>query len=179
LARLGHRGEQATTALAMSGQPVCAGAGSAKVAGPSRSKRSRACAWSSVTTKFSSTTAPRRAPLSAEELDQFARAIRPDAEARVEIETLDGARVIVVRAVKRVGKPDACGSVLAGLSRRESEVARLVAAGLTNAEIAARLGIRLGTVKDHVHRILGRLGVRSRQGIVALVMSKDGRAAGG
>jgi len=48
------------------------------------------------------------------------------------------------------------------LSDRELEVLRLVAAGLSNREIAAKLILSLGTVKSHVHNIYGKLGVRNR-----------------
>ncbi|SDE32086.1 response regulator [Glycomyces harbinensis] len=48
------------------------------------------------------------------------------------------------------------------LSDREIEVLRLVAAGATNREIAARLYLSEGTVKNHVSRILARLGLRDR-----------------
>lgn len=48
------------------------------------------------------------------------------------------------------------------LSRRERDVARLVAAGMTNRQIAERLFISSRTVDGHVERIRGRLGVRSR-----------------
>lgn len=116
--------------------------------------------------------AGRRPMLSAEELDAFARQIRPDATARIEIEWLDSEPVIVVRATSRV----APGPTLAALSARELEVAQLIAQGLTNAAIAARLGIHVGTVKDHVHRILERLGVSSRQHVVALVVADLERA---
>jgi hypothetical protein len=43
-----------------------------------------------------------RPALTAAELDAFAREIRPDAEARIEIERLEGEPMVVVRAVKRV-----------------------------------------------------------------------------
>jgi two-component system NarL family response regulator len=48
------------------------------------------------------------------------------------------------------------------LSRREIEVLRLIATGLDNNEIAAELGISLSTVKNHVSRILWKLGVGNR-----------------
>ncbi len=48
------------------------------------------------------------------------------------------------------------------LSEREIEVLRLVTAGLSNREIAARLYISLGTAKSHVHNLCGKLGVRNR-----------------
>ncbi|QFG22753.1 response regulator transcription factor [Actinomadura sp. WMMB 499] len=48
------------------------------------------------------------------------------------------------------------------LSGREVEVLRLIAAGATNREIAARLFLSEGTVKNHISRILTRLGLRDR-----------------
>ena len=48
------------------------------------------------------------------------------------------------------------------LSRREQEVLSLVAGGLSNAEIAARLYISVKTAGHHVSNILTKLGVRSR-----------------
>lgn len=54
-----------------------------------------------------------------------------------------------------------------GLSAREREVAGLVAVGLRNRDIALALGITVGTVKDHVHRVLTKSGLDSRAGIAA------------
>ncbi|MEU4202844.1 response regulator transcription factor [Streptomyces sp. NPDC045470] len=48
------------------------------------------------------------------------------------------------------------------LSPREIDILRLVAQGRTNREIAAQLHLSEGTVKNHVSRILGRLGLRDR-----------------
>ncbi len=48
------------------------------------------------------------------------------------------------------------------LTRRQQEVAGLVAQGLTNAEIARRLVLTPGTVASHMEHILRRLNLRSR-----------------
>ena len=49
------------------------------------------------------------------------------------------------------------------LTSRELEVLQFISEGLTNQEIASRLVVEVGTVKNHVHRILEKLNVRSRQ----------------
>jgi DNA-binding CsgD family transcriptional regulator len=55
-----------------------------------------------------------------------------------------------------------------GLSAREIEVARLVSSGLSNQEVAEKLGVSYFTARNHVERLLAKLGVgnRSRVGVV-------------
>ena len=57
------------------------------------------------------------------------------------------------------------------LTPAERSVADLVARGLTNPEIAARLGVSAGTIKDHVSSALRKLGVRTRAELAAAVSS--------
>ena len=56
-----------------------------------------------------------------------------------------------------------------GLTPRQTQVLRLLAAGKPNAAIAAELGISTATVSKHLERIYGRLGVRTRTQALALV----------
>src|SRR5439155_9594276 len=55
---------------------------------------------------------------------------------------------------------------LKGLTDREVEVMRLIARGLPNGDIAARLYLAEATVKTHVVHILSKLGVRDRSQVV-------------
>jgi DNA-binding NarL/FixJ family response regulator len=75
------------------------------------------------------------------------------------------APAVTRRVIARFGgepRTTADPQAIAGLTDREAEVLRLVAAGLSNAEIAERIFVGEATVKTHVSNVLLKLGVRDR-----------------
>ena len=87
------------------------------------------------------------------------------ASARSELDALGADRDADAAAalMRSLGVKAAAGPRRRGdLSRRETEVLRLLGEGLSNAEIAERLFISPKTAEHHVSRIYARLGVRSR-----------------
>jgi DNA-binding NarL/FixJ family response regulator len=68
-----------------------------------------------------------------------------------------GEQYVPPQVAMRIGE-----RMLAQLSPREMEVLTLVAKGLSNKEIAAQLGLVVGTVKIHVANIFSKLGVSDR-----------------
>jgi DNA-binding NarL/FixJ family response regulator len=77
-------------------------------------------------------------------------------------------RRLIERYATRDGRAPTLHRDLSGLTPRELEVLRLLARGLSNAELAARLQLSDATVKTHIARILSKLQLRDRaQAIVA------------
>jgi DNA-binding CsgD family transcriptional regulator len=99
-------------------------------------------------------------------------AVEPTREALAALDGLgaEPAAAIVRRRLRKMGVsrvprgPQAAARVNpAGLTDRQVETLRLVAAGLSNAEIGQRLGVSVRTVDHHVSAVLQRLGVASRR----------------
>ena len=77
-------------------------------------------------------------------------------------------RRLVERFVSRAPAGEGLPPGFAELTAREVEVARLIARGRSNAEIAAELFLSEATVKTHVGRVMAKLGVRDRVGVVVM-----------
>ena len=80
-------------------------------------------------------------------------------------------RWIAEFAAKPVREPTADPAVLRELTRREREVLSCLGEGLSNAAVAERLDMAEATVKTHVSRLLGKLGLRSR--VQAAVLAQE------
>jgi DNA-binding NarL/FixJ family response regulator len=74
---------------------------------------------------------------------------------------------VTVRLLRQLAPVGGADAAVGRLSQRELDIARNVARGRTNQEIAAELFISLSTVKTHITRIQGKLGVRNRVEIAA------------
>jgi DNA-binding NarL/FixJ family response regulator len=93
--------------------------------------------------------------------DQLIGAVRSIASGNALIDPVITRRLIG-RFAHAVRPPALQPDQLKGLTTRELDVLRLVARGLTNAEIADELVVEESTVKTHVSRILLKLGLRDR-----------------
>jgi DNA-binding NarL/FixJ family response regulator len=93
--------------------------------------------------------------------EQLVEAVRAVAAGEGVLATSVTRRVIGELARRSPSEPSP-PAVLEELTARELEVLRLVARGLSNAEIAEELVITPGTAKTHVSRILMKLGLRDR-----------------
>lgn len=60
-----------------------------------------------------------------------------------------------------------------GLTRREQQLVQMISTGLTNKEIATRLNIAEQTVKNHIHRMLRKLGASDRLGAVEMCRTRQ------
>jgi DNA-binding NarL/FixJ family response regulator len=77
-------------------------------------------------------------------------------------------RRLITDIASRPERPSADGQALSGLTNRERDVMALVAEGLSNDEIAARLYLSPLTAKTHVSRIMTKLNARDRAQLVVI-----------
>ncbi|MFB7825694.1 LuxR C-terminal-related transcriptional regulator [Streptomyces hydrogenans] len=81
-----------------------------------------------------------------------------------------------LRATGAAGGRPAEPSALAGLTPQQQRIARLVAGGATNQEVAARLSLSPRTVDHHLRGVYARLQIRSRVELSALMAEAEARA---
>jgi DNA-binding NarL/FixJ family response regulator len=76
-------------------------------------------------------------------------------------------RRLIEAATRGRGRGTPPTELVAGLTAREIEVLRLIAAGLSNTEIARRLVVSEATVKTHVNHVFAKANLRDRAQAVA------------
>ncbi|GAA4188552.1 LuxR family transcriptional regulator [Gryllotalpicola kribbensis] len=117
--------------------------------------------------------------LALEQLEQAAAVFRTLKASTYLLRTLESMDALVDGPVPEGGAAPAAAPLsesadLAELTAREREVALAVAGGLTNREVAELLYVSVTTVNFHVRNILGKLGLRSRRELRAIVHRGEG-----
>ncbi|MCX4754590.1 response regulator [Kitasatospora purpeofusca] len=115
------------------------------------------------------------------EPEELIAGVRAVADGAAYLSPKVAARVVAHLAATRSGGPAdrraAAQRQVAGLTARERDVLTLVAGGLSNSQIARRIGVVEGTVKAHVSSVLARLGVANRAA-AAVLAHEAGLVAG-
>lgn len=96
-------------------------------------------------------------------------------EGRSHLPALGDAEAVVAEVRRFLGLPRLRRAVPTGLTPRQTEVAALVAEGLSNRELAERLGITERSAESHLERIRLRLGFRSRAQVAAWYVAREPR----
>ena len=64
-------------------------------------------------------------------------------------------------------------AVITALSKREMEIVRLAASGLSNCEVGQRLSLSKSTVKNYLVRVYEKLGISTRIELILYILSYD------
>jgi len=101
--------------------------------------------------------------------EEIRRAIEAVMEGRAAIDPAVQHHVVAAMASSSAGapEPEPAPALPDGLTAREAEVLALIAEGLSNTEIAARLVVSEATVKTHINHLFMKAGVRDRAQAVA------------
>lgn len=100
--------------------------------------------------------------------DQIEQALHAVARGEARIDPAVQHHLVAAVADPAAGAdPEPAATLPDGLTPREAEVVSLIAAGLSNTEIAARLVISEATVKSHINHLFTKTGVRDRAQAVA------------
>lgn len=113
---------------------------------------------------------PELGPTQRAVLAELAAGRSPDAAADALALTADDVRATLGQIAARYHRAGARHpGLLAVLSSREREVALLIRDGMTNAQIARRLGVTTKTVEKHASSAMAKLGVTSRAGVAVRI----------
>ncbi len=104
---------------------------------------------------------------------EIARAVHAAAAGQTVLDPAVQQRLLAAAAAGRPEPALAPASLPDALTMREAEVLRLIAAGLSNGEIAARLVISEATVKTHVNHLFAKTGARDRAQAVHYAYKHD------
>ena len=96
-------------------------------------------------------------------------------DGRSHLPAMGDADALVDQVRRFLGLPRRRRAVSTGLTPRQTEVAALVAEGLTNRELAERLGITERSAEAHLERMRLRLGFRSRAQVAAGYVARETR----
>lgn len=106
--------------------------------------------------------------------DELIRAVRAAHRGDAYLSPQVTRMVLGALGTERMARREAASQRLAGLTARETEVLRLVAEGLSNAEIGRRLHMSEMTIKTYVSRVLAKLGCANR--VQAALLARDAYA---
>jgi two-component system nitrate/nitrite response regulator NarL len=108
-------------------------------------------------------------------IEMFCKCIRSVHQGQIWADSADVALVIeALASAPRMRLPSADGLNL--LSKRECEVVQCLVQGLTNREIAERMGLSPHTVKNYLFRVFDKLGVSNRTELLFMTLTQGGNA---